>query len=75
MAKRERELACKGRHQQSGGGEVFCEEFLDTLLVLVTLEVSFFLFFSFSFCVFVYFVFGILLPKASLLIILIIITT
>lgn len=49
VAKRERELACKGR-KQSGGGEVFCSsEFLDTLLVLVTLEVSFFLFFSFLF--------------------------
>lgn len=45
VAKRERELACKGR-KQSGGGEVFCSsEFLDTLLVLVTLEVSFFFFF------------------------------
>lgn len=47
VAKRERELACKGR-KQSGGGEVFCSsEFLDTLLVLVTLEVSF-LFFLFT---------------------------
>lgn len=45
VAKRERELACKGR-KQSGGGEVFCSsEFLDTLLVLVTLEVSFLFYF------------------------------
>lgn len=68
MAKRERELACKGRHQQSGGGEVFCSsEFLDTLLVLVTLEVSFFLFLFFL--RFVYW--DIILPKVSLLIIII----
>lgn len=64
MAKRERELACKGRHQQSGGGEVFCEEFLDTLLVLVTLEVSF----LFSFRVLFTYFWDIILPKVSLFI-------
>lgn len=63
MAKRERELACKGR-KQSGGGEVFCSsEFLDTLLVLVTLEVSFLLFLFF----FTYF-WDIIIPKVSLFI-------
>lgn len=64
VAKRERELACKGR-KQSGGGEVFCSsEFLDTLLVLVTLEVSFFLFFFFFFTYF----WDIILPKVPLFI-------
>lgn len=50
VAKRERELACKGRKQSGGGGEAFCSsEFLDTLLVLVTLEVSFLFSFYFLF--------------------------
>lgn len=62
VAKRERELACKGRKQSGGGGEVFCSsEFLDTLLVLVTLEVSFF------FSLFTYF-WDIILPNVSLFI-------
>lgn len=65
MAKRERELACKGRKQSGGGGEVFCSsEFLDTLLVLVTLEVSF-LFFTFHLLL------GYYISKVSLLIIII----
>lgn len=71
MAKRERELACKGRKQSGGGGEVFCSsEFLDTLLVLVTLEVSF-LFFYFLFTYF----WDIIIPKVSLFIFLLIIIT